>query len=185
MSESRRDPDIEGREISLGAGLPKIPEKLLLAHARREVLFVCGAGISEPSNLPLFRDLVLDVYRELDPPVRQAMEAIPPQACNQWEPARGNLTDSQMAEVRRFVAGEYDVVLGMLERRLDGLGVAGGGVSEVRRVVREILVEGRKPPTGKPRLAPKPAPIHRAIMRLADRGLGSASLFLTCSTSGN
>lgn len=175
MSESRRDPDIEGREISLGAGLPKIPERLLLAHARREVLFVCGAGVSvsEPSNLPLFRELVLDVYRELDPPVHQAMEAVPQQACNRWEPARGDLTDEQAAEVKRFVAGEYDVVLGMLERRLDDPGVDGSGISEVRRVVREILVEGRAPPKGEPRLAPKPAPIHRAIMRLADRGLGS------------
>ena len=36
---------IEDRVIVLGDGLPPIPERLLLAHARGEVRFICGAGI--------------------------------------------------------------------------------------------------------------------------------------------
>jgi hypothetical protein len=56
-------PDIEDRVISLGNGLAAIPERLLLAHARGEVLFICGAGISRPAGLPDFRELVLDVWR--------------------------------------------------------------------------------------------------------------------------
>lgn len=41
------------RVISLGEGLPAIPERLLIAHARGEVLFIVGAGVSmsPPANL--------------------------------------------------------------------------------------------------------------------------------------
>jgi hypothetical protein len=52
---------IKERVISLGGGLAAIPERLLLAHARGEVLFIAGAGISRPANLPDFRELVLQV----------------------------------------------------------------------------------------------------------------------------
>jgi hypothetical protein len=37
------------------------------------------------------------------------------------------LTDQQAAEVKRFIIGDFDVVLGMLERRLDGLQPRGPG----------------------------------------------------------
>jgi NAD-dependent SIR2 family protein deacetylase len=52
--------------IPLGSGLAAIPERLLLAHARGEVLFIAGAGISRPASLPDFRGLVLKVYAQLD-----------------------------------------------------------------------------------------------------------------------
>ncbi len=43
-------------------GLASIPERLLLAHARQEVLFVVGAGVScQAYHFPSFRDLVLRV----------------------------------------------------------------------------------------------------------------------------
>ena len=61
--------DSAGRAIALAPDLPAIPERLLLAHARGEVLFLCGAGVSMPAGLPGFRKLVLDVYRTLDPNV--------------------------------------------------------------------------------------------------------------------
>jgi hypothetical protein len=59
--------------------------------------------------------------------------------------------------VKRFVNGDYDVVLGMLERRMDGRSAE---ASSVRRAIAEVLRDR----------AVKPAPIHRALMRLADRG---------------
>ena len=34
----------------MGPGLAAIPERLLLAHARGEVLFIAGAGISQPAR---------------------------------------------------------------------------------------------------------------------------------------
>src|ERR1700722_8594740 len=112
-------PGIKDRVISFGAGLAAIPERLLLAHARGEVLFIAGAGISQPSNLPDFRNLVLQVYEELDPAAHLAMSSIPREACNQWAANLTELTNQQAAEVRRYISGDYDVVLGMLERRMD------------------------------------------------------------------
>jgi hypothetical protein len=149
--------DIEDRVISLGNGTAAIPERLLLAHARGEVLFVCGAGISRPSGLPDFRGLVIDVYAQVDAGVHAVLVGLPAGVCNQWEANCKGLTDSQAAEVKRFIFGDYDVVLGMLERRLDGQ------TRSDSRVRSEVAARLR---TG----ANKPAPIHRALMRLADRG---------------
>jgi hypothetical protein len=56
----------DDRLVTFGAGLAAIPERLLLAHARGEVLFVVGAGVSRSAGLPDFRNLVLDVYKQLD-----------------------------------------------------------------------------------------------------------------------
>jgi SIR2-like domain len=141
----------------LGPGLPAIPERLLLAHARGEVLFIAGAGISQPASLPDFRDLVLDVYAEIDAATHAVMRCIPRGACNQWAVDLSSLTNQQAAEVRRYVNGDYDVVLGMLERRMDGQS------NEESSVRRSIATKLR--PVGL-----RSAPIHTALMRLADRG---------------
>jgi len=144
------------RLITLGEGLPPVPERLLLAQAQGSVLFIVGAGVSQPAGLPDFRQLVLDVYEELDFAVHAVIADIPRSACNQWVPKLSALTPTQKAEVRRFITGDYDVVLGMLERRIDG---APTGRSRVRDTVSSQL-----------RRAARPAPLHRALMRLADRG---------------
>lgn len=148
---------IEDRVIQLGAGLSAIPERLLLAHARGEVLFICGAGISQPAGLPGFRQLVLNVYAALDASTHSILTGLPPGACNHWLANCAGLTNQQSAEVRRFIQGDYDVVLGMLERRLDD---QTRGDSQVRRTVAKILRSG----------AASPAPIHKALIALADRG---------------
>jgi hypothetical protein len=145
------------RVIALGPGLAPIPERLLLAHSRGQVLFIAGAGISRPAGLPDFRNLVIQVYQHLDRPVHEAISGIPLNACNQWNVNLSGLTDRQSAEVRRFIRGDYDVVLGMLERRMDG---QSGASSTIRRSVASQLR-----PSGL-----KPARIHTALMRLADRG---------------
>ena len=153
------------RVISLGSGLAAIPERLLLAHSRGEVLFIAGAGISQPAGLPDFRGLVLRVYVQLDAAVHAVISGIPHAAYNQVSPDLSDLTNQQAAEVRRFVNGDYDVVLGMLERRIDLLS---HGKSRVRQAVASEL---RAPGV-------KPAPIHRALMRLADRG-GAVTIVMT------
>ena len=150
-------PDIEDRVISVGAGLAAIPERLLLAHARGEVLFICGAGVSSPAGLPDFRQLVLDVYARLDSAVHSVLAGLPAGVCNRWQANCVGLTERQTAEVQRFIVGDYDVVLGMLERRLDD---QTRGDSQVRREVAARLRSGAR----------NAAPIHRALMRLADRG---------------
>lgn len=156
---------IEDRVIQFGPGLSAIPERLLLAHARGEVLFVCGAGISRPANLPDFRELVLRVYAKLDTSTYEVITALPPGACNQWQANCSVLNNDQAAEVKRFILGDYDVVLGMLERRMD---YQTRGDSQVRRTVADILRSG----------AASPAAIHKALIALADRG-GTTTIVTT------
>ncbi|AOO81547.1 hypothetical protein BHK69_14755 [Bosea vaviloviae] len=67
------------------------------------------------------------------------------------------MTDRQTAEVKRFIVGDYDVVLGMLERRLDD---QTRGDSQVRRRVSTILRSDAASPTA----------IHKALIALAERG---------------
>ena len=153
------------RVIALGSGLAAIPERLLLAHARGEVLFIAGAGISKPSGLPDFRELVLKVYAQLDAPVHAILSNIPVTAHNHRNVDLSGVTDQQAAEVRRFIGGDYDVVLGMLERRMDG---QSHGKSRVRQAVATEL---RDPDA-------KPGPIHRALIRLSDRG-GTVTIVTT------
>lgn len=153
------------RLISLGKNLVPIPERLLLAHSRGEVLFIAGAGISLPAGLPDFRGLTLKVYEKVDPAVHKILIDIPNQVCNQWSSNTSTLTYQQAAEVKRFVMGDFDVVLGMLERRIDGKAWA---KSSVRLAVAKEL--------RKPKL--KPAPIHHALAKLADRG-GATTLITT------
>ena len=153
------------RVIPLASGLAAIPERLLLAHARGEVLFIAGAGVSQPASLPDFRGLVLRVYAQLDVAVHAVLSDIPPTAHNQWGADLSDLTDQQAAEVKRFINGDYDVALGMLERRMDG---QSHNKSRVRQAVANEL---RAPGV-------RPAPIHRALMRLADRG-GAVTIVTT------
>ncbi len=153
------------RVIPLVSGLAAIPERLLLAHARGEVLFVAGAGVSQPSNLPDFRDLVVRVYAQLDAAAHAVISCIPFTAHNQWSTDLSGLTDQQAAEVKRFIRGDYDVVLGMIERRMDG---QSHGKSRVRQAVASQL---RTPGV-------KPGPIHQTLMRLADRG-GAVAIVTT------
>ena len=134
-----------------------IPERLLLAHTRGEVLFIVGAGVSRDAGLPDFRKLVIKVYEELDLAVHSVISRISSGNGNDEDPDLSNLQNVQKAEFRRFKKGEYDVVLGMLERRLEGQENA---QSPVRLKIGKILR-----PDGL-----KPAPIHRNLMRLAGRG---------------
>ena len=149
------------REILLGPNLAAVPERLLLEHARGNVLFIAGAGVSRPAGLPDFRGLVLRIYAHLDRAVHAVISRIPSEACNRWSTNLSSLTDQQAAEVNRFISGDYDVVLGMIERRIDG---QSHGRSRVRQVVaNELRAQSIQP-----------APIHRALVRLADRGGTSA-----------
>ena len=137
--------NIQDRIISLGEGLASIPERLLLAHARGEVLFICGAGVSKPmpADLPDFRKLVLDVYAKLDAGVRAVLSKSSAVLNSDFETHTATLTHIQKAEIKRFMDRDYDVVLGMLERRLDG---KTQGDSSVRRAVSNRLRAGHSRP---------------------------------------
>ena len=100
---------------------------------------------------------MLKVYAQLDAAVHAIISSIPPTVHDPRRYDRSSLTNQQSAEVWRFIRRDYDVVLGMLERRIDG---QSHGKSRVRQAVADEL----RPP------GVQPAPIHRALMRLADRG---------------
>src|SRR3546814_13518252 len=123
----------ESRTLTLGPGCCHLPERLLLAHGRGDVLFITGAGTSMPAGLPDFRKLALGVYQKLDGPLHEVLVSIPVGVCNHWEIAPNNLKPYQIAEARRFIQGDYDVALGMLERRIDLKR------SEERRVGKECV----------------------------------------------
>ena len=155
----------DDRWISLGDGLCRVPERLLLAHARGEVLFITGAGTSKPAGLPDFRSLVLKVYERADAAVHSILRSVPPQVCNLWEVPASALTDKQNAEIKRFIQGDYDVVLGMLEWRIDG---PSSHTNSVRKHIVDILESSSN----------RPAAIHRALIKLADRG-STSTIFTT------
>lgn len=147
----------EDRLIAFDETCCKVPERLLIAHGRGHVLFITGAGSSRPAGLPDFRELTLKVYECLDKTVHLALAAIPSGVCNHWQVPVGTLRPDQLAEVRRFVQGDYDVALGMLERRIDK---ASTPTTKVRNAVSSILRDSGS----------KPAEIHRSLVRLASRG---------------
>ena len=155
MAESSARP--EDRLISLGDGTFSVPERLLLAHARGEVLFITGAGTSTPARLPDFRKLVLDVYERVEHSMLATLQTIPRILSEDWVLPANNFIDDQNAEIKRFALGDYDVVLGMLERRMER---EPGADSNVRAAVVDALSKAGS----------TPADIHRSLIRLADRG---------------
>lgn len=148
----------------LGEGCASLPERLLLHHAEGKVLFLAGAGISmpKPASLPSFTDLVLRVYKQLGDPVLPFLEALVGKKVKL--PRRPPLTPEQKAEVKNFENGQLDVVLGMLERRIDGQQTE---ESRMRQAVVGVLQPD--PPS-------EHAGIHRDLMRLSDRGGPTAIL---------
>ena len=74
---------------------PDIPEELLQAHEDGRVVFFCGAGISTPAGLPLFKGLVDEIYKQLG-------------------------TTKTPVEEKAYEKEQYDATLGQLERRYPG-----------------------------------------------------------------
>jgi hypothetical protein len=150
------------RALRLRPGLPALPERLLLAHAEGRVLFIAGAGVSmqAPSCLPDFGNLVRNVVGQLDGALAAHFAA--DRAAPEGTTRRGSLPDldpEQRALLSRIRECEYDVALGIMERRMDGDQTR---ESSVRRAVIDAL-----------RVSQAHAPIHEALIQLANRGVAS------------
>ncbi len=116
----------------------------------------------KPACLPSFTDLVLSVYRRLGDPLLPFLEAL---AGKKVELPKGPpLSADQKAEVKSFEKKQLDVVLGMLERRIDGHQTE---ESRMRQAVVHLLQPD--PPS-------EHAEIHRDLIRLSDRGGATAIL---------
>jgi hypothetical protein len=77
-----------------------IPDTLVAAQEKGATIFVCGAGVSRTVGLPSFRELVEGVYRELG---------------EDWTP---HPAEREVLREGGRLAGQYDRVLRILERRL-------------------------------------------------------------------
>lgn len=156
--------DADDAEVVLGPACAALPERLLLAHARGRVLFLAGAGVSMsgPACLPSFRDLVLEVYRRLHDPLLPVLQKLTGEGPGL--PQGPALIAHQKAEARHFEKQQFDVVLGMLERRIDG---GRRAESQVRRAATDAL---------RPERSARHAAIHTNLIRLASRGAATAIL---------
>ena len=74
---------------------PDVPDELLQAHEDGRLVFFCGAGISYPAGLPIFKGLVENIY---------------------------NILGTSLLDIEEdaFKRGQYDLALELLERRLPG-----------------------------------------------------------------
>lgn len=154
----------EMNQIQLRSGLPELPEDLLLARDRGEVLFIVGAGASypAPSDLPGFDGLVENIYAEVDPTMVEPIKQV--RAGTKWEDVKNTLNDHQRTELKFYNDGEFDVVLGMLERRIDG---DTSKASTMRAAADKVL--GR---------AKEPNRLHKALVVLGQR-YGQTTLVTT------
>lgn len=138
------------RNVRLHKNIPALPEELLLARDRGQVLFIAGAGVSRPSpsNLPDFRGLVAQVYRAVDATLANQVDALLAAERTKskspivWSDYTAGLNPSQQAELKRFAIGEYDNALGMLERRIE---ISPSNSSAMRREVARILAAATRP----------------------------------------
>jgi NAD-dependent SIR2 family protein deacetylase len=120
MSATRRiEPHSELRTVQFIAGGPRIPLELVHARDAGDVVFVVGAGASKGSGLPLFYELTQWVYRKLAG----------------FDPTS---SDAPPAERKAYETAAYDVILGLLEQRMDD---PPSGATIVRRRVREAVAE--------------------------------------------
>ncbi|MEM9387936.1 MAG: SIR2 family protein [Pseudomonadota bacterium] len=108
----------------------------------------------------------MDIYAQLDPRAHTSLQLIAEadDAKKRLEISEldlFDLSDQQIVELRRFQRSEFDVTLGMLERRIDS---QASETSKVRQAVRDTLSK----------LNPKPSPIHKALIQLSNRGVATA-----------
>lgn len=102
---------------------PDIPDELITAQEKGQIIFVCGAGVSCAAGLPLFRGLVEGVYQKLK---------------EDW-----NLHPAEREGMCKGddIYGQYDRVLRCLERRLGAADSprSSGMRVRIRAAVREVL----------------------------------------------
>ncbi|WP_434118743.1 SIR2 family protein [Sinorhizobium meliloti] len=141
--------------VVLKQGVPPLPEDLMLARDKGDVLFIVGAGASyaAPSHLPDFKGLVAEIYTEIDPSMSSAIAAV--RAGTAWDAVTDPLDDRQRTELKFFDRGEYDVVLGMLERRIDG----DPGQASTLRTATDKVLKRTTTPNG----------LHTSLVRLGQR----------------
>lgn len=114
--------------MKLLADGPDIPQELLTAQEKGEVLFICGAGVSMTVGLPSFRGLVVAVYTALG---------------EHW---RLHPAEREVMEPNGRLSGQNDRALRSLERRLTAAGT--GQASRLRERLRDAVRARLQPRAG-------------------------------------
>jgi hypothetical protein len=119
---------------------PDIPNLLIRKWRDGEVLFLAGAGVSVPSNLPLFEGLALEVYEYLRDPLfailKKAMKS-PDNRAEILHEAR--LPPAQQVEANLFFDKEFDRFFSAIEKRIDPDRKGKEKTRNVRNAVENIL----------------------------------------------
>lgn len=115
---------------------PDIPNELLRQWRQGKVLFLAGAGVSVPAKLPLFRELAVDTYNDMNDPVGTVAKKILKRK-KVSEAAKHKLIDAaslsfkQQVEVELILSNQLDRLFAAMESRLDH---DEGGRSHSRKV---------------------------------------------------
>lgn len=132
---------------------PDIPQSLLSEQRNGNLMFVIGAGVSVAAGLPLFGRLAELAYERLG----QAIPGKPDSLATE-------------AEVEALAAGQYDRLIGLLERRLV---YRGADWQQPRNEVRNAIAELVKPKRGASFAA------HRDLLDISRSGDGIPRIVTT------
>ena len=121
---------------------PDIPNLLIKKWRDGEVLFLAGAGVSVPSNLPLFEGLALDVYKNLGESLFGTLRA----ARRHTRPSGrakvldgATLSPEMRVEANLFFDRQFDRFFSALEKRIDPDLRGRAKTRNVRAAVEAIL----------------------------------------------
>lgn len=121
---------------------PDIPIKLIRKWRSGEVLILAGAGVSVPSDLPLFEGLSLNVYEQLNDRLLETLtDAL---ACSDREGRTKILDAADLSPERRVEADllldkQFDRLFSALEKRVDPDLKGRAKTRRVRSAIEAIL----------------------------------------------
>ena len=148
---------------------PDIPRNLMREWRAGKVVLLAGAGVSVPSQLPLFGELALKVYERLEDPLFSVLRRT--RRCVQLASMQRIVDDATLSPRRRIEAGlflgkQFDRLFSAMEGRID-LDERGRPHSErVRNAVADILGEHTGCSAG-----------HRDLLRISTPPAPSRSMF--------
>jgi SIR2-like domain len=121
---------------------PDIPNDLIRKWREGKVLFLAGAGVSVPSQLPLFEGLALSVYEVLNDSLfstlKDARAIVHPEARKQFLEA-AELSPDRQVEAGLFLDKQFDRFFSALEKRFDPDIKGRTKTRYVRNAVEQVL----------------------------------------------
>jgi hypothetical protein len=137
---------------------PDIPNELIRSWRSGKVLFLAGAGVSVPSGLPQFEELVLGVYERIGETTHTTLRAAKKLSSAKKRDKlfdKALLTPERRAEAALFFDKQFDRLFSALEKRVDPDLKGRAKFRNVREAVDELLSGG------------SPSASHRDLIRLS------------------